>query len=205
MPDLSLVWAPNLFQKGGCIFMLKKRDLLEVPVLFELSTHPDVYPYIRHKANTVDKFYFLTKQVIEAEHNGELISRTIFDEYEQPIGTIGLYEIYKKGGFLATWVGKPYFGKGYNKIAKQQFLDELFFSLDIETVFMKVRKTNLRSLKAISKMSYIENANELNPDVYRSINKNGEEYNLFVITKEHYASCMQFALLTTTASTEVVS
>ena len=45
--------------------MLKKRDLQEVPVLFELSSHPDVYPYIRHKAETVDEFYFLTKQLME--------------------------------------------------------------------------------------------------------------------------------------------
>ena len=122
--------------------MLKKRDLHEVPTLFELSSHPDVYPYIRHKAKTVDEFYFLTKQLIEAENNGELISRTILDEYEQPIGTINLYDIKDKSGFLATWVGRPYFGKGYNKLAKQLFLDELFFSLDIEKVFMKVRKAN---------------------------------------------------------------
>src|SRR5699024_81414 len=185
--------------------MLKKRDLNEVPTLFELSSHSDVYPYIRQKVRTVDEYYLLTKQTIEAEHDGELISRTILDEYEQPIGTINLYDIYDKSGFLATWVGQPHFGKGYNQLAKQEFLDELFFSLPIDTVFMKVRKTNLRSLKAVSKMAYIEHANELYPDVCHSNNKSGEVYYLFVITKEHYASCMQFAQISEKETAGVIS
>src|SRR5690625_3464138 len=168
--------------------MLKKRDLYEVPTLFELSSHPDVYPYIRYRATSSDEFYFLTKQTIEAELNGELISRTIVDEYEQPIGTINLYDVHEKSGFLATWVGQPYFGKGYNKLAKQQFLDELFFSLEMETVFMKVRKSNLRSLKAVSKLHYVAQANQLFPEVYQAINKPKEVYDLFVITKEYYTS-----------------
>ena len=185
--------------------MLKKRDLHEVPTLFELSSHPDVYPYLRHKAKTCDEFYFLTKQTIEAENNGELISRTILDEYEQPIGTINLYDVHQRSGFLATWVGQPYFGKGYNKIAKQQFLDELFFSLDIETVFMKVRKTNLRSLKAVSKMEYVTQANLLYPEVYHAVNKNEEIYDLFVISKEHYMSYVQFTQNVEEETAEVVS
>jgi|SRR5690625_833052 len=185
--------------------MLKKRELHEVPILFELSSHPDVYPYLRYKANSSDEFYFLTKQTIESEQNGELISRTIIDEYEQPIGTINLFDVHEKSGFLATWVGNPYFGKGYNKLAKQQFLDELFFSLDIETVFMKVRKLNLRSLKAVSKLPYAANANQLYPEVYDAINKHGDIYDLFVITKEYYTSYVQFANLSEQESAEVVS
>ncbi|MBO1001490.1 GNAT family N-acetyltransferase [Pseudogracilibacillus auburnensis] len=185
--------------------MLKKRDLHEVPALFELSSHPDVYPYIRHKANTSDEFYFLTKQMMEAENNGELISRTIVDEFEHPIGTINLYDIHEKSGFLATWVGQPYFGKGYNKVAKQLFLEELFFTLTIETVFMKVRKNNARSLRAVSKLPYVENANQLYPEIYYTINYPEEVYDLFVTTKEHYSSYVQFAQAGEAAEAEVVS
>lgn len=185
--------------------MLKKRDLHEVPALFELSSHPEVYPYIRHKAETCDEFYFLTKQLIAAENNGELISRTILDEFEQPIGTINLYDIKNRCGFLATWVGQPYFGKGYNKVAKQLFLDELFFTLEMETVFMKVRKYNERSIRAATKLPYVENGNQLYNDVYRAINQHEEVYDLFVITKELYASYVQFAKIRKVAETEVVS
>lgn len=173
--------------------MLKIRDLIEVPTLFELSTHPEVYPYLRQKANTVDEFYFLTKQTIEAEEKGRLISRTILDEFEQPIGTINLFDIQDHSGFLATWIGQPYFGQGYNQMAKKRFFNELFFQYDIENIFVKVRKTNTRSLRAIQKLEYIAIANELFPDVYDQINKKDDIYHLFVITKEHYASYLQFA------------
>ena len=119
--------------------MLKKRELHEVPVLFELSSHPDVYPYVRHKAETSDEFYFLTKQLLEQEDFGTLISRTITDEFEQPIGTINLYDIENNSGFFATWIGKPYFGKGYNQLAKEAFFEELFFLSTIEIIFIKIK------------------------------------------------------------------
>ena len=106
--------------------MLKTRDLNDVPALFELLLDPKVYPYVREKADTLDEYYFVTKQTIEAEKRGELISRTILDEYEKPIGTINLFDICHNYGFLATWLGRPYFGKGYNQIAKEQFFNELF-------------------------------------------------------------------------------
>ncbi|MFH4333830.1 GNAT family N-acetyltransferase, partial [Acinetobacter baumannii] len=79
------------------------------------------------------------KQTIEAEERGELISRTILDEWGNPIGTITLFDVQEKAGFLGTWLGKPYHGKGYNKLAKDSFFSELFYELDIETIFMRIR------------------------------------------------------------------
>lgn len=185
--------------------MLKIRDLIEVPALFELASHPEVYPYLRHKADTIDEYYFLTKQTIEAEENGLLISRTILDEYEQPIGTINLFDVHNNSGFLATWIGQPYFGQGYNKMAKELFFDELFFKQNIENIFMKVRKTNFRSLRAVEKLGYVLIANELYEDVYKAINKKDNLYDLFVITKEHYASYVQFAQQQDHNNAEIVS
>lgn len=172
--------------------MLKMRDLHEVPVLFELMAHPEVFPYVRHKATTSDEFYFLTKQTIEAEEQGELISRTIIDEYQQPIGTINLFDIEDNYGFLATWIGKAYFGKGYNRPAKDAFFHELFTEHGIDGIFMKVRKTNERSKKAVLKLPYISYANELYPEMYSRVNGNEDVYDLFVITKDHYLSYQQF-------------
>lgn len=172
--------------------MLKKRDLHEVPALFELLKHPEVFPYVRHDAATSDEFYFITKQTMEAEENGELISRTILDEFQQPIGTINLFDIQERCGFLATWIGQPYFGKGYNKQAKELFFEELFFQHNINGIFMKIRKTNVRSLKAILKIPYVSLGSPLYPDVYNSINKENDVYELFVISKDHYLSYHQF-------------
>ncbi|KGP72368.1 GNAT family N-acetyltransferase [Pontibacillus yanchengensis] len=166
--------------------MLKKRDLHESPALFELMSHPDVFPYVRHKAHCSDEFYFLTKQTMEAEENGELISRTILDEWHQPIGTINLFDINQNTGFLATWIGKEYHGKGYNRIAKDAFFEELFFELDINAIFMKIRKTNIRSQKAAEKLPYCSISDEIYPEVYNWINKDEDVFHLYAITKDQY-------------------
>ncbi|MRH44653.1 GNAT family N-acetyltransferase [Aquibacillus halophilus] len=169
--------------------MLKKRDLHDAPALFQLMIHPEVFPFVRHKAYSSDEFYFLTKSTMEAEENGELISRTIIDEYHQPIGTINLFDIEDGKGFLATWIGQPYFGKGYNKIAKDHFFDELFFTHEIEAVFIKIRKTNTRSMKAILKLPFVSLGNILFPEQFERINKDSLDspiYELFVITNEQY-------------------
>ncbi len=168
--------------------MLKKRDLHEVPQLFELMSHPKVFPYVRHKAFSTDEFYFLTKQTIEQEESGKLVSRTILDEYQQPIGTINLFDINRNKGFLATWIGQPFFGKGYNRIAKEQFLEELFTMYGMEAVFIKIRRSNPRSMKAALKLPYLQTGQSAYPDVYQAINAHSNEpvYDLFVITSADY-------------------
>ncbi|OLO37928.1 N-acetyltransferase [Alkalihalophilus pseudofirmus] len=166
--------------------MLRKRELSDCHVLYDLMIDPAVFPYVRQKANSYDEYLFLTKQTIEAEERGELISRTITDEWGNPIGTINLFDVQDGTGFLGTWIGKPYFGKGYNQLAKDAFFSELFFELDIQTVFMRIRKDNIRSLKAAQKLSYNSLANEIRPDIYQYINSKGETYDLFQIEKDQY-------------------
>ncbi|PDM36873.1 N-acetyltransferase, partial [Bacillus cereus] len=51
-----------------------------------------VFPFVRQKAYSYEEYLFLTKQTIEAEERGELISRTILDEWGNPIGTITLFD-----------------------------------------------------------------------------------------------------------------
>ncbi|GHH98333.1 GNAT family N-acetyltransferase [Neobacillus kokaensis] len=166
--------------------MLKKRDLHDCHVLYDLITHPDVFPFVRQKAATYDEFLFMTKQTIEAEERGELISRTILDEWGAPIGTISLFEIENQAGFLGTWLGKPYHGKGYNNIAKDAFFQELFYEIGIETVFMRIRKVNARSRKAAEKLPYVVNANETRKSIYDQLNANGDVYDIYEIPKDLY-------------------
>lgn len=166
--------------------MLKKRDLQECHELFDLMTHPDVFPFVRHKATSYEEFLFITKKTMEAEERGELISRTILDEWGYPIGTISLYDIQDNAGFLGTWLGKPYHGKGYNKQAKDLFFDELFYEIGIETVFMRIRNENIRSQKAAEKLPYIINAKESHPSLYAQINANNNPFQLYEIPKDLY-------------------
>ncbi len=168
------------------MFMLKKRELQDSQALYELMTHPDVFPFVRQKAHSYEEFLFLSKQTIEAEERGELISRTILDEWGQPIGTINLYDIEDQAGFLGTWLGKPYHGKGYNKIAKDAFFEELFYTLGIETVFMRIRTENIRSQKAAEKLPYVIQANETRRDLFARLNPTEKIYNLYEIPKDLY-------------------
>ncbi|MBM7647876.1 RimJ/RimL family protein N-acetyltransferase [Bacillus ectoiniformans] len=164
--------------------MLKKRDVHDSHVLFDMMTHPDVFPFVRQKAHSYEEFVFVTKQTIEAEERGELISRTITDEWGSPIGTINLYDIDQNAGFLGTWIGKDYHGKGYNAPAKEAFFQELFFELGIEAVFMRIRKVNIRSRKAAEKLPYAILANETRPAIYAELNKDEDVYDLFEIPKD---------------------
>jgi RimJ/RimL family protein N-acetyltransferase len=166
--------------------MLKKRDLQDCHALFELITHPDVFPFVRHKAATYDEFLFISKKTIEAEDRGELISRTILDEWGAPIGTINLYDINENAGFLGTWLGKPYHGMGYNSPAKEEFFQEVFYELGIETIFMRIRKVNIRSIKAAEKLPYVVKANESRQSLYMQLNAVEEVYDLYEISKDQY-------------------
>ncbi|MFJ7678311.1 GNAT family N-acetyltransferase [Peribacillus sp. NPDC046944] len=166
--------------------MLKKRDFADCFSLYEHMTHPDVFPFVRHKVDSYEEYVFITKQTIEAEEKGELISRTILDEWENPVGCISLYDIENGAGFLGTWLGKPFHGKGYNAVAKDAFFKELFFELGMETVFMRIRKINIRSIKAAEKLPYAIKANETRKALYDQINQKEDIYDLFEIPKDLY-------------------
>ncbi len=62
---------------------------------------PTVFPFVRQKAYSYEEYLFLTKQTIEAEERGELISRTILDEWGNPIGTITLFDVQEK-----SWISR---------------------------------------------------------------------------------------------------
>jgi RimJ/RimL family protein N-acetyltransferase len=188
----------------GGIHMLKKRDVHDCHILFELMTHPEVFPFVRQKAYSHDEFVFVTKQTIEAEERGELISRTILDDWGAPIGTINLYDVQNNAGFLGTWIGKPYHGKGYNAPAKDIFFKELFFEQGIETIFMRIRKENIRSIKACEKLPYVVNGNETRTDIYNQLNANGEVYNLYEITKDQYTLHLRREMVNATEETHLL-
>ncbi|MGR3205702.1 GNAT family N-acetyltransferase [Bacillus glycinifermentans] len=161
--------------------MLKKREMADCHALFDLVKHPEVFPFVRNKTETIEEYMFHVKNTIEEEEQGKLISRTILDEWENPIGCISLYEIKGNTGFLGTWLGKPYHGKGYNQRAKNAFFSELFYEKNVETVFMKIRKTNTRSLKAAEKLPYAVQA-----DPGRLNRGDSDAFLLFEIPKDLY-------------------
>ncbi|GLC89137.1 GNAT family N-acetyltransferase [Lysinibacillus piscis] len=164
--------------------MLKHRDLHECTELYELLSHPAVFPFVRQKATSADEYWFMTKQLIEEEAQGLTISRTITDEWGQPIGTISIHDVEDGAGFLGTWIGLPYQGKGYNQKAKLLFLNELFFDYQFHTVFLRIRVNNVRSQRAALKLPYVLEANDSHPTLLAQVNSGEAQYNLYKIPKD---------------------
>lgn len=164
--------------------MIKKRELQECTSLYELMAEPTILKYVRQKAGSADEYWFMTKQLMEEEEQGLAITRTIISDFGQAIGTINLFDIEDGAGFLGTWIGKPFQGLGYNKKAKEQFLEELFFELDIHSVFLRIRKTNVKSIRATEKLRYAQNANTTHPSIYEAINKEDDIFDLYYISKD---------------------
>ncbi|MGC5771633.1 GNAT family N-acetyltransferase [Paenibacillus pabuli] len=170
--------------------MLKKRDLHECHSLYGLMTDPMVFPYVRYPCKSYEEYVFMTQQLIKEEEQGTAISRTILNEIGHPIGTIDLYNIAEQTGFLATWMGASYFGKGYNQRAKESFFVELFLEQHVEKVFMKIRKQNIRSMKAVAKLPYVHLANTTNCEVYQSINSGQHRYDLYQVERTEFLENM---------------
>lgn len=164
--------------------MLKHRDLHECTELYELLSHPTVFPFVRQKATSADEYLFMTKQLIEEEARGLAISRTITDDWGQPIGTISIHDVQDGVGFLGTWIGLPYQGKGYNQKAKLLFLKELFFDYNFHTVFLRIRSGNVKSERAALKLPYVVCANESHPTLLEEVNRGEAQFNLYKITRD---------------------
>lgn len=164
--------------------MLKHRDLHECNELFELLIDPSVFPYVRQKATSADEYWFMTKQLIEEEQEGKTISRTITDDWGQPIGTISIFDVQDGAGFLGTWLGLPFQGKGFNQKAKKMFLTELFFEYDFHTVFLRIKKENIKSKNAALKLPYVVSAHESHPALLEEINRGEKQYDLYKIPKD---------------------
>lgn len=91
------------------------------------------------------------------EKLGHHISRVILDEGNNIIGVISLKNIdeMQKSCHVGTWLGREYWGKGYNEIAKIEILKIAFEKLHLNYVFAGARLENIRSQKAQAKLPYM--------------------------------------------------
>lgn len=95
--------------------------------------------------------------ILAAEEKGTFYSRVIFSENSELIGVTTLKEINlpKKTTHIGSWLGKPFWGMGYNELAKVAILKTAFIDLDLDYVFAGAKKENVRSLKAQEKLPYM--------------------------------------------------
>lgn len=154
--------------------------------LFLEMSHPEVSPYVRNYVADFNEYLKNVTHILAAETRGEMIVRTIVNEWNQPIGMISLYDITEYGGFLSTWLGKKYHGKGYNQVAKQLFLDEVFNESEVQTIYLKIRTDNYRSQKAVLKLAYVTQVGANYEAMHKMVNQTGLKYNLYLVSKLSY-------------------
>ena len=153
--------------------MLKKLEKGDAKTLHYYLLNPNLL-YIRYRAHSLEEYHLITEELIEKEEKGEALIRVILNEENTPIGQIALYDIRERTGFLSTWIAEEYQGKGYNQKAKDQFMLELFYQENIDVVYAKIRKNNIRSLKASAKLPYMSNVSADKPHIYQQVNQEDE-------------------------------
>ena len=139
-------------------FSLREPLLSDSPELFRMLSNPNVKTYSRIRPETQDQMFQMIDALGKLE---DAIPRVIVDG-DTILGMIVLWDYcpFRKDGCLATWLGQEHWGKGYNNLAKDFFLSELYANYHVDTVYMTVRSYNQRSIAALKKFDYIVEADE---------------------------------------------
>lgn len=169
---------------------LRQVEINDAAILYYHLSNPLVLRYSRLKPNSVKEMEEMIVCLIEEEQEKRVIPRIILNEFNHIIGLITLWDVnsFRREGFLATLIGVEHWGKGYNQIAKDLFLDEIFTFDHMERVYLLVRNYNERSIAACNKLSYIDSANFMEEMEIREFyqDKIAEDHIIFYIDKENY-------------------
>lgn len=136
---------------------LVKHDIKYAEAMHELSSMPQVRDALGLPAGKVeDTINFIKRECVD-EEEGKTVPRVVLNEEGQLIGVTSLMFIdhQKKSCHIGSWLGYPFWGKGYNLEAKTAILDIAFFELGLLRVFAGARTVNIRSQKAQEKLSFI--------------------------------------------------
>lgn len=136
---------------------LVKHDIKYAEAMHELSSMPQVRDALGLPAGKVeDTINFIKRECVD-EEEGKTVPRVVLNEEGQLIGVTSLMFIdhHKKSCHIGSWLGYPFWGKGYNVDAKTAILDIAFFELGLLRVFAGARTVNIRSQKAQEKLPFI--------------------------------------------------
>lgn len=99
--------------------------------------------------------YMRNAQAMEAM--GLAVHRLLIVPRNTLIGAISLLNIDSDAGTaeMGTWLGRAFWGRGYNRAAKEKMLHIAFAQLHLRRVFLITRADNLRSLRALAKLEYV--------------------------------------------------
>ncbi|QIW17230.1 GNAT family N-acetyltransferase [Bacillus thuringiensis] len=132
-------------------------DLRYANVIFKLSSDPHVKNALGIKVEKIEDTKAFLLFAIEEERQKRSLSRMIVNEENEIIGltTLKYINYEKKQSHIGSWLGYPYWEKGYNKAAKKEIFKIAFLDLQLSYVFAGAKTNNVRSLKAQEKLPYI--------------------------------------------------
>lgn len=161
--------------KGG-VYVVKKVELVPhdkryAKSMSKLSSAPEVKDALGlpSEQTSLEGTLGFIEFILEEEKAGKQYSRVILNEKKDVIGVITLKDIdpVNKTSHMGTWIGHPYWGQGYNELAKADILYTAFTELSLEYVFAGAKLSNIRSIKAQEKLPYINiGVNEKFPGQY---------------------------------------
>ncbi|EOV9526261.1 GNAT family N-acetyltransferase [Bacillus cytotoxicus] len=149
-------------------------DLQYAEIIFTLSSDTQVKNALEIKVEKIEDTKAFLLFAIEEERQKKSLSRMIVNEENEIIGLTTLKHINyeKKQSHIGSWLGYPYWGKGYNEAAKKEIFKIAFLDLQLTYVFAGAKKANIRSLKAQEKLPYISlHVEDRFPDEHSALEK----------------------------------
>ncbi|MCC2376102.1 GNAT family N-acetyltransferase [Bacillus wiedmannii] len=165
-------------------------DLRYANVIFKLSSDPHVKNALGIKVEKIEDTKAFLLFAIEEERQTRSLSRMIVNEENEIIGLTTLKHINyeKKQSHIGSWLGYPYWGKGYNEAAKKEIFKIAFLDLQLSYVFAGAKTNNVRSLKAQEKLPYISlHVEDRFPDEHSALeNEVNSSCVLHVVSREKF-------------------
>ncbi|HDR4436468.1 GNAT family N-acetyltransferase [Bacillus thuringiensis] len=165
-------------------------DLRYANVIFRLSSNSHVKNALGIKVEKIEDTKAFLLFAIEEERQKRSLSRMIVNEENEIIGLTTLKHINyeKKQSHIGSWLGYPYWGKGYNEAAKKEIFKIAFLDLQLTYVFAGAKTNNIRSLKAQEKLPYISlHVENKFPDEHAALEKEVRSpCSLHVVSREKF-------------------
>ncbi|PGM55360.1 GNAT family N-acetyltransferase [Bacillus thuringiensis] len=170
-------------------------DLRYTNVIFELSSDPHIKNALGITVENIEDTKAFLLFAIEEEHQKKSLSRMIVNEENEIIGLTTLKHINdeKKQSHIGSWLGYPYWGKGYNEAAKKEIFKIAFLDLQLSYVFAGAKTNNTRSLKAQEKLPYISlHVENKFPDEHAALEKEVKSTcSLHVVSRENFLNWLR--------------
>lgn len=156
----------------------------------ERLSDPEVRKYLDFPVFSKQACQSYIHNAIGLETLGFAVHRFILDSTDTLVGAISLHHIDPdaKTAQMGTWLGRPFWGLGYNQTAKGKMLQIAFEHLRLSQVFFLTPHDHHRSLRALAKLGYVEmGVNRLYPTLCKQIQfQTGTDIILSVVTREEW-------------------